>query len=80
MATQQEEANWKLSAEASITTVQTAGNALEKKVNELGDAHTLVSLNQQDINKDMTAQFRNLDKDIIRLNQAGLTHDGVNKT
>ena len=47
--------------------VQTAGNALEKKVSEMGETAILVRLDQEDKNKSMKDLWRAMDGDITQL-------------
>ena len=47
--------------------VQTAGNALEKKVSEMGETAILVRLDQEDKNKAMKELWRAMDGDITQL-------------
>ncbi len=44
--------------------VQTAGNALEKRVTEMGEAAVLVRLDQQDKNDALKELWRTMDGDI----------------
>jgi hypothetical protein len=48
----------------SISVVQTAGNALEKRVTEMGEAAVLVRLDQQDKNDALKELWRTMDGDI----------------
>ena len=51
LATQKDINTWKMGTEEQVRVVQTAGNALEHKVQQLGESAVLVRLEQEDILK-----------------------------
>jgi uncharacterized protein YggE len=58
--------------------VQTAGNALEKRVTEMGETAVLVKLDQQDKNEALKELWRTMDGDISQLQTDTVEQNDLN--
>jgi hypothetical protein len=79
LTSEKEDKAWKQDAEANIRQVQTAGNKLEDQVRLMGEAAVLVRLEQEDKNKNVAAQMKDMDDEITQLQKDILDQDGLNK-
>jgi chromosome segregation ATPase len=64
MATQKEDTTWKQKVETEMGRVQQAGNALEERVGKMGEDAVLIRMNQAEKIKTLTAQKREMEKEI----------------